>query len=334
MFYHFNHSSDCSSMYIIVAIISYFINAGIYVADKFLLSKKIHSSIAYAFFVGIWSIFNFLILYFDPWLPNFREFTFDVLAGVLFLVTLVFWYKALHQSEATRVVPVVGALVPIFSYILSYIFLDEILGEREIIAFLILIVGGILISIKNTHFYHIKEVTERFKLVFGDFFGSIHASFRPARHLIFNSMAAALLFASYYVLMKYIYMNQPFIGAFVWSRFGSFLGVIFMLFVPEWRTAIILQQKGNKSPGNLSFFLAVRLLAALAFIMLNWAISQGNVAMVNALQGVQYIFLLIIVFILSSRFPKLLREEYGRGVMLQKATGAVLVCAGLYLLVA
>lgn len=321
-------------MYIFVAIISYLINAGIYVADKFLLSKKIHSSIAYAFFVGIWSIFNFLILYFDPWLPDFHQFMIDILAGVLFLVTLVFWYKALHQSEATRVVPVVGALVPIFSYALSFIFLGEILGEREILAFLILIIGGILISVKNTHFYFLKELSGRFKKVFGDLFGEIHASFRPTRHLIFNSLAAALLFASYYVLMKYIYLNQPFIGAFVWSRFGSFLGVIFMLFVPEWRFAIFEQQKGNKSPKNLSFFLTVRLLAALAFIMLNWAISQGNVAMVNALQGVQYIFLLVIVFILSARFPKLLKEEYGRGVMLQKATGAVLVCAGLYLLVA
>ena len=225
-------------------------------------------------------------------------------------------------------------MIPIFSYALSYIFLDEVLREREILAFIILIIGGILISIKNTHFYHIKEVSERFKAVFGDFFGGIHASFRPSRHLIFNSLASALLFASYYVLMKYIYMHQPFIGAFVWSRFGSFIGVLFMLFVPDWRRAIVEQQKGNKSRGNLSFFLVVRLLAALAFIMLNWAISKGNVAMVNALQGVQYIFLLIIVFILSARFPKLLKEEYGRGVMLQKTTGAVLVCAGLYLLMA
>ena len=104
-------------MWLFITISAYMINAGVYVADKFLLSKKIHSSITYAFFVGIWSIFNFFILIIDPWVPNMKEFAIDLLAGMLFLFTLIFWYKALHQSEATRVVPIVGALVPIFSFL-------------------------------------------------------------------------------------------------------------------------------------------------------------------------------------------------------------------------
>ena len=144
-------------MWLLVAISSYFINAGVYVADKFLLSKKIHSSIAYAFFVGIWSIFNFVLLVFDPWVPSIQELLVDLLAGLLFLATLIFWYKALHQSEATRVVPIVGALVPIFSFLLSFIFLGETLGERQLLAFVILINGGILISVKHTRFYKRKE---------------------------------------------------------------------------------------------------------------------------------------------------------------------------------
>src|SRR3989338_4054723 len=136
-------------MYLLVAIFAYFINAGVYVADKFLLSKKIHSSIAYAFYVGIWSIFNIGLLFFWPWLPNLLELILDLLAGMLFLATLVFWYKALHQSEASRVVPIVGALVPVFSFILSFVFLGETLSQQQLIAFIVLICGGVLISIKN-----------------------------------------------------------------------------------------------------------------------------------------------------------------------------------------
>lgn len=320
--------------YIIIAIASYFINAGVYVADKFLLSKKIHSSIAYAFFVGIWSIFNFVILFLDPWVPNLREFMLDILAGILFLMTLVFWYKALHQSEATRVVPVVGALIPIFSLLLSYIFLGAALGEREMLAFLILICGGVLISVKHTRFYYVRESFERFRQIFGNVLGAWHAEYNPTRRLIFNSLASALLFAAYYVLMKYIYSSQPFIGSFVWSRFGSFVGVLLMLFVPDWRKLIIEQKKENKSPKNIGFFLAVRLMAAAAFIMLNWSIAIGNVALVNALQGVQYIFLLIIVFVLCSRYPRLMQEQMGGGVMVQKIIGVVLVSTGLYMLIA
>ena len=123
-------------MWLSVAILSYFISAGVYTADKFLLSKKFHSSITYAFFVGIWSIFNFVILIIDPWVPGLRELGLDLLAGFLFLITLIFWYKALHQSEATRVVPIVGALIPIFSLLLSFIFLGEALTERQFLAFI------------------------------------------------------------------------------------------------------------------------------------------------------------------------------------------------------
>lgn len=320
-------------MWLLVSASAYFINAGVYVADKFLLSKKIHSSITYAFYVGIWSIFNLVLLVFDFWLPNFHELIIDLLGGVLFLATLIFWYKALHQSEATRVVPIVGALVPIFSFILSYAFLDETLDSQQLLAFIILICGGVLISVKQTQLYLYKRVAARLQDVFGDMLGGIHAQYRPTRRLLLNSIISAFFFAAYYVLMKYIYMEQPFIGSFVWSRIGSFLGVLLLLFVPDWRRSIVDYRKETKAPKNVFFFLSVRLLAALAFIMLNWAISLGNVAMVNALQGIQYLFLIIIVVILSSRYPKILNEEVGRGVLVQKFIGVMLVCLGMFLLV-
>jgi drug/metabolite transporter (DMT)-like permease len=320
-------------MWLFVAIGSYFINAGVYVADKFLLSQKIHSSITYAFYVGIWSIFNIVLLVFDPWLPSWQELFLDLLAGLLFLVTLIFWYKALHQSEATRVVPVVGALVPIFSFVFSFIFLGETLSEREFLAFIILVIGGILISVKRTRFYYINELTGRFRKVFGDVLGGIHAQYRPTQRLVLNSLVAALFFAAYYVLIKYIYSTQPFIGSFVWSRLGSFIGVLCILFVRDWRHMIIEHQRGAKTPKNLSFFLGVRLAAALAFIMLNWAISLGNVALINSLQGVQYVFLILIVFFLSTRYPKYLHEELGGGVLLQKTLGVTLISLGLYMLI-
>ena len=182
-------------MWLAIAITSYFINSGVYIADKFLLSKKIHSSITYAFYVGIWSIFN-----------------------IVFLI-------------------------------------------------------------------------------------------------------------------KYIYLNQPFIGAFVWSRFGTFIGALLILFIPGWRKPIIEHRKDVKTPKNLAFFLSIRILAALAFIMINLAISLGNVALVNSLQGVQYAFLILLVLFLSAKHPDILEEELGGGVLLQKIIGVSLVSIGLYMLI-
>ncbi len=324
-------------MYLIIAIASYLLNAGVYVADKFLLSKKVHSSIVYAFYVGIWSIGNFVLLFIDPFIPNWTQFAYDISAGLLFLFTLVFWYKALHQSEATRVVPIVGALTPVFSFLFSFVFLGATLSLREGVAFIVLIAGGLLISIKRTRAHMIGEVVERFKTIWGNALGGINAELRPTRRLLINSIISAACFAAYYVFIKYIYSHagQPFIGAFVWSRLGSFIGVLAILLIPKWRRLIRdSKTTENRTPGQLIFFLAVRLAAAIAFIMLNWAVSlSSNVALINALQGTQYAFLLFIVVVLSRKYPKIIAEEIGSGVMMQKLIGIVMIGLGLYLLV-
>jgi drug/metabolite transporter (DMT)-like permease len=322
-------------MWLTIALLAYLINAGVYVADKFLLSKKIHSSIVYAFYVGIWSFLNIFLLFIDPWVPNFQELIIDLLAGILFLATLIFWYKALHQSEATRVVPIVGALTPIFSFLLSFAFLGEHLSERHLLAFAVLIIGGVLISVKHTKFYEFKMMADRFKNVFGDLFGHIHAGFRPTQRLLINSTISAFFFAAFYVLAKYIYSHQPFVGGFVWSRMGSFIGVVLILLVPAWRR-LISEHNSNKTKTvkmNWFFFLTVRASAAIAFIFLNRAISLGNVALINSLQGAQYLFLILLVLFISKKHPHIFKEEVGGGVAFQKVCGALLVGLGLYMLV-
>jgi len=319
-------------MWIVLAVSSYLISACVFVADKFLLTKKFHSSIVYAFYVGIWSIFNFLLLALDPWMPNLQQFSIDILAGLLFLLTLVFWYKALHQSDTTRVVPMVGAMIPIFTFIASFIFLGVMPEKNQIIAFIILIVGGILVSVRNTKLYSFYAVKERIKNVVGNIFGVIHVKYRPTRRLILNSITASILFSLYFVLIKHIYNTQPFIGGFVWSRLGSFIGVLLILFHPKWRSLIKESQSEKKQNKNFLFFLVVRMWAALSFILLNLSISMGNVAIVNSIKGVEYVFLIIVVFFISAKYPKILKEEFGKGVMLQKTLGIVLVCLGLYML--
>jgi drug/metabolite transporter (DMT)-like permease len=320
-------------MWLTVAILGYLINAGVFVADKFLLSKKIHSSIVYAFYVGVWSFLNVFLLFLDPWVPNIQELAIDLMAGLLFLITLIFWYKALHQSEATRVVPIVGALTPVFSFLLSFAFLGEKLSERQLLAFAVLIIGGVLISVKHTKFYEFKMLAERFKNAFGNTFGSIHAIYRPTQRLLVNSVISAFFFAAFYVLIKYIYSQQPFIGAFVWSRLGSFIGVHLIFFVPSWRRLIHEHRHSAGKPVNWFFFFLVRGCAAFAFILLNRAISLGNVALINSLQGVQYLFLIILVLFISARYPKFFKEELGGGVVFQKVCGALLIGLGLYMLV-
>ncbi len=188
-------------MWLPITIFAYLMNAGVYTADKYFLSKKLHSSVAYAFYVGIWSIGNAILFLFVPWFfPSWQWLILDLVAGFLFLFALVAWYKALHQSEATKVVPIVGAFIPVYSFLLSYIFLGQALSQRELLALLILIVGGVLISIKQKKENRIKKFLHTIMY----FFGSKKAELHPVGRLITNSLIAAFVFASYYVLIKFI----------------------------------------------------------------------------------------------------------------------------------
>jgi len=316
-------------MWLPITIIAYFLNAGVYTADKYFLSKKIHSSVAYAFYVGIWSVGNIVLFWWAPFVPTWQWLLIDLAAGLLFLWALIAWYKALHQSEATKVVPIVGAFMPVFSFLLSYIFLGEILVQKELLALFILIAGGVLISIKEKKESRIKRITHYILITIG----LKKSEFHPVGRLITNSLISAFIFASYYVLIKYIYLHQPFLGSYIWTRLGGFLGALLIILIPANRKIIFSKEKRKSAINNLPLFLSIRLIAVIAFILLNYAISLGNVALINAMQGVQYIFLIIIIMILSEAYPKIIKEEMSKIVLVQKLIGVIMVGVGLYLLI-
>ena len=54
--------------------------------------------------------------------------------------------------------------------------------------------------------------------------------------------------------------------------------------------------------------------------------------MVNALEGIKYIFILIFAFLLSLKAPQILKEEISRRVIFQKVIAILLIAGGLALL--
>jgi drug/metabolite transporter (DMT)-like permease len=114
---------------------------------------------------------------------------------------------------------------------------------------------------------------------------------------------------------------------------GSFIGALALLLIPSYRHLIFEKKRRTEAVHSLPLFLSIRLLAVIAFILLNYAIALGNVALINALQGVQYVFLIFIILILSEQYPKILREEMSRKILLQKFIGVLMVSVGLYLLI-
>ena len=84
--------------------------------------------------------------------------------------------------------------------------------------------------------------------------------------------------------------------------------------------------------GTLGLFLSARGLGAVGGLLIYWAIFLGSVTLVNALQGVQYLFLLFLAFILFRKIPSL-KEQFNKRVLTQKIFAIILICLGLVILV-
>lgn len=294
--------------WLLISIIAYLFFAVVFIIDRILLTKSIPNPLVYAFYVGILSILVLILAPFGLILPSAWQILIALLTGLLYIAALIVFYRALQKYEASRVVPMVGSLVPIFTLVLAFVFLSERLTFWQIIAFFVLVIGGIFISFeKGALGYSVKG----WQLV----------------------LLAAFIFGLFYVLSKYVYLHQPFISGFIWGRLGSFLGALILLALPQTRKIIFGVSGAVKQKTKISLiFISSLSLAALAFFLVNYAVSLGNVSLVNALQGVQYIFLLFVVILLAKKFPQLLDEKITKGAIIQKLLAILLISLGLGIL--
>ncbi len=305
--------------WLIAAIFSYLILAVVFLVDKHLLTGKIQNPKVYAFYVGTLGI---LVLLFIPFtnfsVPTLPQIFISFLAGAFWIIGLIWFYKALKLFEASRVVPAIGGLTPLFSLAFIYIFSKgkETLGGPDFLAFLFLILGTVLITYENSKI-SLKSLS--------------------------ISGAAAFLFSLSFVLTKYVYLSQSLLNGYIWIRIGGFLTALCLLFLSKDIKEEIFRKKINYfsfiSGFSLSKTAIVFILnqgaGMVASILQNIAFFLAPliyVALINALQGVQYAFLLVFTLIISLKFPNIMREKISRKIILQKLLAVVFIGVGLIFL--
>lgn len=291
------------------AISGYFLNAIVGIIDKFLLGQRPTTKPpVYTFYIGILSIFAFVLAPFGLAWPGWGQFLLALLAGSLFLLGLLYLFEALDIGEASRVFPAIGGLTPILVLLLSFLFLGERLNQWQILAFFLLVLGGVIISLKKGEKKTITTQSIKFAIM------------------------AILLSAISLVLIKYVFLHQNFISGFIWTRIGSFLTALLFLIPASWRQAILAG--GRQAKTGLSLLLVSnKALAGGASVLVNFAISLGSVALVNAMQGIQYAFLLVLTVGLSKKFPRILEEKISGRILIQKILAILLIGTGLVILV-
>ena len=307
-----------------LTIISYLMLAVVNLGDKFVIDKLLPSSKAYAFVVAVLSALVFVLA---PWFltwPGLSLFLINMITGALFVFALWTLYEALKRGEASRVVVVIGSIIPIFTILFSILFLGEKFSVNQWIGFLFLLSGMFIIAFVLSRRKKIPVFLRRLYSVFGGGY---------KKKWIFMAITSAFLYASFFILTKYAYEHQEFWSSFIWIRGGSLVVVLIFLLDKGSRTEIFKSfKKKSKSPAKIGkgFVVINQVMGSAGFILQNYAVYLGPVAIINALQGVQYAFLLILGIFFSVFFPRILKEDISKNVLLKKILAILLVGIGLY----
>lgn len=268
-----------------------------HIKDEFVLTT-------FAGFVGLLT-FLFVPIYGFSF-PGIWIFIISMIAGVLYIYAMIPYFKALALEDASTVVMllyITPVLIPFF----ARFFLNENLLFIQYIGFALILLGGLLISIKRNA---LKK---------------IHVS-----KALFMMLGAGIMLDVYYLLEKYIYLNQPFWNGFLWIRLGSFIGALTILAIPKYRKSFI-QMKNNLNFKSFRLIFGGELLNLIALVSIGFALSLGSVSLVTSLTNFQPLFLLVFVILLSKFFPKLYQEKLSKKIIFVKAIAVVLLILGLYL---
>lgn len=295
--------------WLLIALAAYFLISLNLTLDKIILNKSLPHPVVYCFYMGMLSIFGLVFAPFGTVSFSIKNIMTGVVVGGVFMAALFIMYKAVFAYEASRVGPIIGATTPIFVFLLSFLFLGERFGGRETLALLFLMTGGILISVEidGTRWLQKK---------------------RRAIKILGISILSALAFGIYYVLLKHVFNQGTFVSGFVWTRIGSFLAT-FLFLVPKNNRRLIFGESKELKISAGGLVLANKTISGVAFALLNYAISLGSVTLTNAMQGIQYLFLLVIVAFLSKKYPTILTEAIGKKAIAQKIFAVVLIGLGL-----
>lgn len=293
--------------WIYLVLLAQFINAAVVLLDKFLLtSKNIVRPLVYVFYVSLLSGVVIVLLPLGVVMrPTSPVIFLSLFTGAAFTFSIYFLYSALFSADASDVAPAVGAVTALATLLFSFLFLDAILTGNFLLGFIGLVTGMALMS-----YFRFNRRETSFVLLAGVFF----------------ALSA--------VSVKMLFNSTPFWNGFFWSRLGNVAVVLPLLFWPVHRK--MFWHNLRQSSLKTKFLVVIsKFLAGTAFLLILLSIKLGNVSLVNALAGTQFVFLLLFALIFTKKFPNYFYETVHRHeAVMQKVLATLLVVAGYFLLFA
>lgn len=274
---------------------AYFFNALAVTANKFLLNKTIPDPLIYIFYISLVSLLILPALFFIP-APPADIFVLSSLSTVLWTLGAFFMFKALKTGAVSRVIPVIGTLIPVILLVAAS--QTKTISLQQIPAVWLMITGMVFLTLSEWK-------------------GKIRVY-----EIIFEALSAAF-FASSYIILRQAYLAADFLPVLVWSRLILLPFTAAVLCIPALRKKIIISSglKINFLSRAGLIFIGGQASGIIAELLLLFSIFLANPALVNSLQGTQYIFLLFLD-----------RKKYALRTLIPKIAGIAAIGAGLYFL--
>lgn len=285
---------------------AYFFNALAVLSSKFLLNKAIPDPLIYVFYISLFSLPAILAIPFTN-IPSLQVFFMASVSTLFWTTGAYFMYKALKVGLVSRVIPIIGTTVPLI--LLIFASGTNVLTLLQTMAVLTLILGMVVLTLP-------------------DWGGKF------SKKELFFELMSAICFALAYVILRQAYLQLDFFSVIVWSRLVLLPLTLSVLLIPNFRRKIITSNrlKINFLSGAGMIFLGGQLSGVLSELLLLFSISLANPALVNSLQGTQYVFLLFFALVLSKKLPAVFQEKYTPLILILKLSGIGLISAGVYFL--
>lgn len=295
--------------WVIFSLLSRALYAADNVVDKVLIGKHLKDPVVLTLLYGIFPLLLSIGIIIFNGLNSigFEPTTIAIFAGAIQVPAIFAFYQAISKEEISRVIPLFQ-FTPAFAFILSFLFLGEVLTTTYYLAFVLILLGGFLISI--------KKIQGVFKL----------------RSAFWWMILSSLIYAVQVVVLKSLYTNYPFWDITTYLGFGEFFPTpIILLVIPDFRKRFIGNLSNLKLAGWRLVVLAMFFVTG-ASLSVFWALTSGPASLVSALRGFQSVFVLIYAILFSIWLPKILKEELNKRILGIKAIAIFLMVIGLYLI--
>ena len=229
-------------------------------------------------------------------------------SSLIYIIATVFYFKAIEKNDASIVV-VMFQMIPVFSYFLALILFKENLTIRQIVGSIIIIFSAIIISFD----FNEKNNKEKFKA------------------LLLMTLSS-LCYSIYFILFDIGIRNSSYYSCAFWYQIGFLIMGIVLLLFKQFRIPFINALKKN---GKRYFILNTinEVINLLANLLVNYANLLIPIALVNVLNGFQGTFVFILGVIGTLLFPKYIKEDLNKKVVIQKIACIILGIIGLIILV-